>query len=131
VPPGGGPARFMAWLMLAARDPLDTRAAGARWRAISAAAHAARPRGASREDTSFVVVLAALATFGQAVAGPAVFEMAGLGADASAHFGPWLAELLGGRLTRVSPSPRARAAPAKEDAASRAHRRRGCSDPKV
>jgi AcrR family transcriptional regulator len=108
----GGTARLMAWLMLAGREPLDTGAAQARWRAITAAAHASRPRSASREDTKFVVVLAALATFGQAVAGPGVFEMAGVDAAASARFGPWLAALLAEHLARPA-LPRAPARPAK------------------
>jgi AcrR family transcriptional regulator len=102
----GGAARLMAWLLLAGREPVDTRTAQAGWRAIIDAAHALRPGTPPREDTQFVVMVAALATFGQAVAGPAVFEMAGVGPEGAERFGPWLAALLGAHLASGAPPPK-------------------------
>src|SRR4051812_38613397 len=68
-----GHARLMAWLLLSGEQAIDARAAQPSWRAITDATHAMRPHAgsnaAAREDTLFSVMLAALATFGQAIAG--------------------------------------------------------------
>src|SRR4051812_27711939 len=106
----GGHARLMAWLLLSGQEAIDARDAQPSWRAITDATHAMRPLGgtsaAAREDTLFSVMLAALATFGQAIAGDAVLEMAGLGddPDASARFRRWLAGLLSDHLAEP-PTP--------------------------
>ncbi|MCU1277987.1 MAG: Transcriptional regulator, TetR family protein [bacterium] len=108
----GGHARLMAWLMLSGQEALDIDVARASWRAIIDATHALRPRGTTREDTTFTVALAALATFGQAIAGESVFHMAGLGRDAAApaRFRRWLAALLGEHLSVVPPPRKKRRA---------------------
>jgi hypothetical protein len=99
----------MAWLLLSGQEAIDVPAARASWRAIIDATHAMRPKGgtgaAAREDTAFAVMLAALATFGQAIAGDAVLAMAGLSRDAAtpAHFRRWLAALLADHLERPPP----------------------------
>jgi AcrR family transcriptional regulator len=105
----GGHARLMAWLLLSGKEALDVDTARASWRAIIDATHAMRPQGAAREDTLFTVALAALATFGQAIAGGPVLDMAGLGRDAAApaRFRRWLAALLAGHLSSPTP-PRPR-----------------------
>ncbi|HEX6839463.1 MAG TPA: helix-turn-helix domain-containing protein [Polyangia bacterium] len=109
----GGHARLMAWLLLSGQEAIDVHAARASWRAIVDATHAMRPRGggsgaAAREDTLFAVMLAALATFGQAIAGDAVLAMAGLprDADAAPRFRRWLAALLAEHLERPPPRKR-------------------------
>ena len=116
----GGHARLMAWLLLSGQEANDARAAQPSWRAIIDVTHAMRPiaggGAAAREDTLFCVVLAALATFAQAIAGDAVMDMAGLGDDphAGARFRSWLAGLLADHLsqspTALRPSRRRPAA---------------------
>ncbi|MGZ3427659.1 MAG: TetR/AcrR family transcriptional regulator [Polyangia bacterium] len=95
----GGHARLMAWLLLDGEQVFDPAPARPRWRTIIDATHAMRPRGATRADTAFTVVLSALATFAQAIAGEAVFAMAGLDRRSSpARFRRWLAALLAEHL---------------------------------
>ena len=80
------------------------------WQAITQATHALRgkpPKGtkpASYEDTQFTVMLSCLAVFGQAVAGRAMFETGGLGADQATErrFRAWLARLLEAHLDQES-----------------------------
>ena len=101
-----GHARLMAWLLLSGEEPLDGPEIKAKWRTIIDATHAARTatstKGAapSHEDTAFAVVLSALAIFGQAIAGPATFALAGLGrgAPVGVRFRRWLGALLGEHL---------------------------------
>jgi AcrR family transcriptional regulator len=101
-----GHARLMAWLALSGYDPLDSDDIRANWAAIGDAAHALRlatskgKRKPTREDTTFTVVLSALALFGQAIAGPATFRAAGLGDDprVQRRFRAWLAALLAAHL---------------------------------
>jgi AcrR family transcriptional regulator len=109
----GGQARLMAWLLLSGRQSMDIHAARARWRALTDAAHVIRPRRpghtpspAARDDTLFTVILAALATFAQAIAGDTVFAMAGLDRDATApaRFRAWLAARLSEHLGKPPPS---------------------------
>ncbi len=105
----GGHARLMAWLLLSGEQAIDVAAARAGWRVIVDTTHALRPHAggsaAAREDTQFAVMLAALATFGQAIAGDAVVAMAGLPRDpaVAARFRRWLAALLGEHLQRPPP----------------------------
>jgi AcrR family transcriptional regulator len=114
----GGHARLMAWLLLSGQEAIDARAAQPSWRAITDATHAMRPiaggGAAAREDTLFCVMLAALATFGQAIAGDNVLAMAGLGddPDAAARFRRWLATLLADHLARPPLLRNARRKPA-------------------
>jgi AcrR family transcriptional regulator len=95
-----GHARLIAWLFLTGRDAIDVKTARVGWRAIIDAVHARRTDGASREDTQFTVVLSALATFGQAVAGGPMLDMAGFAGDhdAPARFARWFATLLASHL---------------------------------
>jgi AcrR family transcriptional regulator len=96
-----GHARLMAWLLLSGYDPFNEKAR-ANWEQIGQVAHALRlkrvkgKRKPTYEDTLFAIVLPALALFGQAIAGPATFRVAGLDADPSAsrRFRDWLAALL-------------------------------------
>ena len=92
----------MAWLMLSGYEPLGTASARANWTAIARATHALRPKDAPYEDTMFTVVLAALALFGQAIAGRGAFDLASLGDDpqVAARFRRWLGELLVRHLER-------------------------------
>jgi AcrR family transcriptional regulator len=98
----GGHARLIAWLLLAGYEPFDSDAIRAGWRAIAESLHGLRlegrtlPNKPSYEDTVFTVILSSLALFGQAVAGRATFDAAGLGRDrtVAARFRAWLATLL-------------------------------------
>ena len=105
----GGHARLIAWLLLSGYQPFDSDAVRAGWRAIVEVTHARRLEGVksgkkpSYEDTLFTVSLSSLALFGQAIAGKATFEAAGLGQDRSAprRFRTWLAKLLEGHLEQA------------------------------
>jgi AcrR family transcriptional regulator len=99
-----GQARSMAWLLLSGHDPMASAQARTRWRLIVQATHALRPAGADPEDTAFTVLLSALALFGQALAGPGVFDAAGLGRTEAVQrrWRAWLAGLLAGHLARAS-----------------------------
>lgn len=95
-----GHARLIAWLLLSGYDPIDAPALQQGWQAIAGRIHALRaagkPRSASLEDTHFVLLLSWLALFGQAIAGPAMFETAGLGSDPATaqRFRAWLAKVI-------------------------------------
>jgi AcrR family transcriptional regulator len=97
-----GHARLMAWLLLSGFDPLASDAARAGWKAIAEATHAMRlantkgRRKPTYDDTRFAIVLSALALFGEAIAGRAMFDVAGLGRSAAAErqFRAWLAKVL-------------------------------------
>jgi len=101
-----GHARLMAWLLLSGYDPLPSPATREHWGMIAKATHAIRTHRVagkatpSFEDTQFTIVLSALALFGQAIAGRATFEMAGLDAteDVDRKFRRWLATLLARHL---------------------------------
>lgn len=101
-----GHGRLLAWLLLSGyEDALHLDAARASWRAITDATHALRTAGgrrADREDTSFTVILAALAIFGQAIAGRTTFRMAGVDRDRAVErrFRKWLAGVLVEHLER-------------------------------
>lgn len=103
---GRGHARLMAWLLLAGYDPLPSAATRTHWSMIAQVTHAIRKQRAagkqapSLEDTQFTIVLSALALFGQAIAGPATFGMAGLDGDPDVgrKFRAWLAALLARHL---------------------------------
>jgi AcrR family transcriptional regulator len=97
-----GHARLLAWLLLSGRDPFATEAAREGWARIAEITHATRvaaTRGRRKptyDDTRFAVVLSALALFGQAIAGRATFELAGLGRGPAVErrFREWFASLL-------------------------------------
>ncbi len=117
-----GQARLMAWLLLSGQQAMDLHAARVRWRAITDAAHVIRPRRpgytpsvAARDDTLFTVMLAAFATFAQAIAGDTVFAMAGLDRDptAPARFRAWLAARLAEHLMKPPPADDAPPRPRK------------------
>lgn len=96
-----GQARLLAWLLLSGgfdQGPMDE---GGTLHKVAQAVHARRvqrdPSSASRfEDTQFTVLLAALALFGEAIAGKVMRRSAGLGQDgeAASRYREWLAELL-------------------------------------
>ncbi len=101
----GGHARVVAWLALAGHQP--TRADGAGFDAIARASYELRKsRWKSKgkvpdfEDTYFVVMLAALAVFGDAIAGP-LFRGdvdAKASAQTSIRFRKWLSALVKSHL---------------------------------
>lgn len=91
-----GNARVLAWLSLSGSPATARLDHGEKLRAIAAAVHARRPPGAPFEDTLFTVLLAAMAVFGDSIAGDRLREGAGLGADPTARdrFLAWLTRLL-------------------------------------
>ena len=97
-----GFARLLAWLVLSERTPAEDEGDPDRLLfMVAQAAHAHRVlhRDGTRvpfEDTQFSILLAALALFGDAIAGDLMRRSAGLGDDprAGRRFRRWLAELL-------------------------------------
>lgn len=91
-----GNARVLAWLSLSGSPATARLDHGEKLRAIAAAVHARRPPGAAFEDTLFTVLLAAMAVFGDSIAGDRLREGAGLGDDPTARdrFLAWLTRLL-------------------------------------
>ncbi|HEX4336348.1 MAG TPA: TetR/AcrR family transcriptional regulator [Polyangiaceae bacterium] len=94
----GGHARVLAWLLLSGQWNIP---AESRMRNIAEAAYARRLElegdapHATFEDTAFRMVLVALTIFGEALAGDAMRESAGItGKDAAERFRAWLAELV-------------------------------------
>ncbi|HEX3593811.1 MAG TPA: TetR/AcrR family transcriptional regulator [Polyangiaceae bacterium] len=94
----GGHARVVAWLLLSGQWNIS---AESRMRAIAEAAYARRLQlegdasNATLEDTTFRMVLVALTIFGEALAGDAMRESAGIAdANAADRFRDWLAELI-------------------------------------
>jgi AcrR family transcriptional regulator len=102
-----GHARLIAWLVLAG---YEHPARGSKLGDVARAVHSMRSvHFSSRqesppdfEDTLFVVFLASVALFGDALCGATLRESAGLGADADAkgRFHEWLARLLVDYLDR-------------------------------
>jgi len=92
-----GQARLMAWLLLSGEDG-DSLAPTQTLEKIAQAVHSLRASVDPErplEDTQFVVLLAALVLFGDAVAGDLMRTDAGLtDDDASPRFRQWLARLL-------------------------------------
>lgn len=92
----GGQGRALAWLVLSGHHFDELFAV--QLRRIVDALHALRPHKAgvepAYEDTLFVVLLGALATFGDAVAGKPIFRGLGLDAAAAQTFRGWLATLV-------------------------------------
>jgi AcrR family transcriptional regulator len=103
-----GHARLLAWLLLSGYDPFDSEEARAGWKAVAQTTHelrlarTRRKEKPSYEDTLFTIVLSALALFGQAIAGPSTFEVAGLGRGAAVErrFRTWIAALLSKHMAR-------------------------------
>jgi len=92
-----GYARVLAWLLLSGHETEPA----ARIRMVAEAAHAHRltqHEEADPEDTLFRTLLVALTLLGEAVAGPAMRQSAGLGdePDAPARFRKWLAAIVVG-----------------------------------
>jgi AcrR family transcriptional regulator len=106
-----GHARLLAWLVLSGHRPFASKAARANWAKIAEVTHAGRRAlggDPSLVDTQFTVILASLVLFAEAIAGPTVFEAAGLGTSAEPRFRAWFADLLFAHVT--APAPRARKA---------------------
>jgi AcrR family transcriptional regulator len=102
-----GHARLMAWLLLSGDEPLDSADIRAQWNRIIDVTHAARvvairQPNLPREDTANTIMLAALATFAQALGGPAFFHAGGLGKSqrAQQQFRTWLAEVIAQHMVR-------------------------------
>ncbi len=103
-----GHARLLAWLALSGHEPRLSKTTQANWTRIIEITHALRlerttaRKQPSYEDTVFTILLAAIALFGQAIAGPATFQNAGLEHDrgAPARFRTWFAALLRDHLDR-------------------------------
>jgi AcrR family transcriptional regulator len=101
-----GQARLIAWLTLSGYQPLAAPALRDGWQSIVTTTHTlrlSRHRGKTKptlEDTRLTVLLAALALFGQAIAGPSLTATAGLGEGprVERRFRQWLAQLLGRHL---------------------------------
>jgi AcrR family transcriptional regulator len=100
-----GHARLLAWLLLSGYDAIDSPTIVAGWEVIAKTMHARRiaapaTKHATYEDTRFTIVLSALAIFAQAVAGPAMFEAAGLGSEPAVErrFRKWLGDMLAQHL---------------------------------
>jgi AcrR family transcriptional regulator len=100
-----GQARLLAWLVLTGHRPFGSRESRQSWARIAESTHALRLRVAPRggqpppyEDTLFTVILSCLALFGEALAGEAVFDNAGLANDSTAR--PRFRDWLGGVLLR-------------------------------
>lgn len=102
-----GHARLMAWLALEGRTPND---APELLRGLATAMHARRVAetgtDAPLDDTVFLVLLVALALFGEGVLGEAMRRSAGLGEDGltRARFHGWLARLIEQQLHGPGPS---------------------------
>jgi AcrR family transcriptional regulator len=101
---GGGHARVLAWLLLSGQWDFP---AESRMRVIAQAAHARRLEleaelhpgapPATLEDTTFRMLLVASTIFGEAMAGDAMRESAGVtGANARDRFRDWLSQLVMG-----------------------------------
>ena len=91
-----GHASLLAWLLLSNEGsdgpPIGE---GRTLEKIAQAVHAVRTTDDKLEDTQFIVLLAALALFGEALAGPAMRLSAGIDDDdASRRFRKWLARIL-------------------------------------
>jgi AcrR family transcriptional regulator len=108
-----GHARLIAWLLLSGYDPLDSDVTRRGWTAIAEATHALRTeawkaqkrkREPDFEDTLFAVIASSLALFGQAIAGPSIFEITGYGRDPNVEkrFRLWLASLFTKHLEEAS-----------------------------
>ncbi len=101
-----GHARLLAWLVLSGHDAIATDAARAGWQKIAEVTHGMRVGSSRRkvapsyEDTRFTIVLSALALFGQAIAGPVTFDLAGFGQSKAVgrRFRRWLAEVLASHM---------------------------------
>jgi AcrR family transcriptional regulator len=99
---GGGHARVLAWLLLSGQWDFP---AESRMRVIAQAAHARRLEleaelypgapPATLEDTTFRMLLVAFTIFGEAIAGDAMRQSAGVTrANARDRFRDWLSELV-------------------------------------
>jgi AcrR family transcriptional regulator len=96
-----GYGRIMAWVLLSGHRPGEERTIGtiaravhARRCALHAEKHAEKDSVPSFDDTLFTVLCAALASFGDAVAGPEMRRSAGLTDTSAKPFRRWLARLL-------------------------------------
>jgi AcrR family transcriptional regulator len=103
-----GYGRIMAWVLLSGHRPVEDRSIRTIAEAVHARRllqHADRPTKPSFEDSLFIVLLAALTMFGDAVAGPEMRISAGLGPDANGKpFRRFLARLLLDRLDAPEPN---------------------------
>jgi AcrR family transcriptional regulator len=99
-----GYGRIMAWVLLSGHQPMQDASIQSIAQAVHArrcSEHAERGSRPSLEDSTFTVLLAALAMFGDAVAGREMHESAGLERAASAkRFRRWFARLLLDHLDR-------------------------------
>ncbi|MBS2019255.1 MAG: TetR/AcrR family transcriptional regulator [Deltaproteobacteria bacterium] len=101
-----GHARLVAWLLLSGYRPFASERSRANWKKIAERTHESRMQllgGIAKppyEDTLFTLVMASLALFGEALAGPSVFMSAGLDADPEARkrYRAWFAGVIVQRL---------------------------------
>lgn len=91
--------RLLSWLMLSGHRFDEIFAV--QLQRITDTLHRVRPTGPGREDTLFLVMLAALATFGDAVAGETMYRAVGLDKAGGHRFRHWLASLLRRHLGRT------------------------------
>lgn len=91
-----GHARLLAWLLLSNEQGDEAPiGSGGTLEKIAKAVHSLRPDDDTLEDTQFTVLLAAVALFGEALAGRVMRASAGIDdADASRRFREWFARIL-------------------------------------
>src|SRR5262249_14676505 len=94
-----GHARQLAWLLLAGYDAFDDRTSRANWRRIAEILPEGRLLLGKRkkptlEDSQFVLILASLVLFGEAIFGEMTMKAAGLDRAGTRRFRAWFAALL-------------------------------------
>jgi AcrR family transcriptional regulator len=95
-------AKLMSWLILSGHR-IDAIFAETLQR-ITDTLHEIRPGEPQRQDTLFLVMLAALATLGDAVAGESMYRAVGLDKEGGRQFRRWLATLARRHLSRTNKS---------------------------
>lgn len=91
-----GHARLVAWLTLSGLSR-PTKESRAYWTTVIDAVHGLRTKvvpKALREETTFVLMLSALALFGEALIGEPMFQDASVDKAGRARFRAWLGELM-------------------------------------
>lgn len=99
-----GYGRIMAWMLLAGHPAVKQEQLGAVARVVHARRleeHRARGSKPPLEDTLFLMLMAALAMFGDAIAGPVMRQSAGVPERNARRFRRWFAKLLLDHLDRA------------------------------
>ena len=99
-----GYGRIMAWMLLSGHPAAKQEQLGAVARVVHARRleeHRARGTKPALEDTLFLMLMAALAMFGDAIAGPVMRQSAGVPERSARRFRRWFAKLLLAHLDRA------------------------------